>query len=142
MRGRVKCRCGRLRTHRSGQAVVEFALIAPILLLIIFGLVDFARGWSAHHTIADAAREGARITVVDNGATWDSALVVMNNRMAAAGLDPGRATITPEIGADRGDPTTVTIEYTFDYWLLDIFINWVNGEETVSLVSQITMRNE
>lgn len=133
----------RLRHDRPGQAVVEFALIAPVLLLLVFGMIDMARGWSAHHAIADAAREGARMLAVDNGLIGvDSTTTAINTRLSRAGLDPTRAQLTYSEGFGRGEPTTVTIDYTFDFWLLDVFMSWATGEETIHLVSQITMRTE
>ncbi len=44
----------------SGAAAVEFALIVPILFLLIFGIVDFGRAYQAKVELAHAAREGAR----------------------------------------------------------------------------------
>lgn len=132
----------RPRTDRPGQAIVEFALIAPILFLIIFGLIDFARGWSAHQTIADAAREGTRMLVVDDPAigTAESGAAI-KQRLAMAGLDSSRVAITYTEGTS-GQPTTVRIEYPYDFWILGAFMTWVSGEERVTLVSQITMRTE
>jgi Flp pilus assembly protein TadG len=49
----------RRRDHR-GQALVEFALVLPILLLLIFGLVDLGRAIYAQNALSEAAREGAR----------------------------------------------------------------------------------
>lgn len=142
MRSLRRRRALRPRTDRSGQAIVEFTLIAPILFLIIFGLIDFARGWSAHHTIADAAREGTRMLVVDDPTvgTAESGAAI-KERLATAGLDSARVAITYTEGTS-GQPTTVRIEYPFDFWILGAFMSWVSGEETVTLVSQITMRTE
>jgi Flp pilus assembly protein TadG len=132
----------RLETHRSGQAIVEFALISPILLLIIFGLIDFARGWSAHHAIADAAREGVRMVVIDNGIADTEAANAIRTNLANAGLDPTAAIIDWDITAGRGQPSTVTVDYPFNFWILDVFMEWATGDETVHLISRITMRNE
>ena len=43
-----------------GAAAVEFALLLPVLLLLVFGLIDFGRGLNAQVTLTQAAREGAR----------------------------------------------------------------------------------
>jgi Flp pilus assembly protein TadG len=126
--------------------VVELALIAPILLLIIFGLVDFARAWSAHHVIADAAREGTRMLVVhDPGVGVNEARATIVNRLTTARLNPANAVITfdPTGGSPaRGDPMTVTINYAYEFWILGPFMNWAAGDRQVSLVSTITMRSE
>lgn len=55
-----------MRKHQPsqrGQALVEFALVAPILVILIFGFVDVARLYNAWVTIQGAAREGARYGV-------------------------------------------------------------------------------
>jgi hypothetical protein len=59
------------RTPRRGQALVEFALVVPLLLLLTFALVDFARGIFIYSVISNAAREGARYAIVhgNQGAT-------------------------------------------------------------------------
>jgi len=44
-----------------GAAAVEFALLLPVLLLIVFGLIDFGRALNAQITLTQAAREGARL---------------------------------------------------------------------------------
>jgi Flp pilus assembly protein TadG len=49
----------------SGQALVEFALVFPVFLIILFGIVDFGRAIYAYNTLANAAREGARIAIVN-----------------------------------------------------------------------------
>jgi Flp pilus assembly protein TadG len=47
--------------------LVEFVLIAPILLLLVFGVVEFGFVFNDHIEIRSAAREGGRLAVVDNG---------------------------------------------------------------------------
>jgi len=51
-----------LRSQRS-QSLVEFSLIAPVLLLLIFGVVDFGRGLYIYITLMQATNEGARTAV-------------------------------------------------------------------------------
>lgn len=146
MTGLVHRRRARSCSRRSGQALVEFVLIAPILLFLIFGLVDFSRAWSAHHAVADAAREGTRMLVVhDDGVGVAEAEAAIMNRLSNAGLNPARADLDfdPTGGpGDRGTPMTVTIDYAFDLWILGIFMNWATGDERIHLVSTITMRSE
>jgi len=53
-----------LRKHgQAGQTLAEFALILPVIGLIIFGLVDMARAMQSYVTIQEAARDGARYAV-------------------------------------------------------------------------------
>ena len=48
----------------AGVAVVEFALVAPLLLLLIFGIVDLGRAYATLNQLAASAREGARVAAV------------------------------------------------------------------------------
>ncbi len=97
-----------------GQAVVEFALTLPVLLLIIFGLFDLARAVWQENTLAYAAREGTRYAIVHGSASESPvsqashAAVVDVVRDAAIGVPNITVTVTyPDlIGAntcnDRG----------------------------------------
>ena len=64
---------------RRGQALVEFALVVPILLLLLLGIVDFARAWNVYEVLTDAAREGAREAVVDNGKDEAAVRIIIRN---------------------------------------------------------------
>lgn len=55
----------RQRERRKGQALVEFALVIPLFLLLLVGLFDLGRAVFAYNTLTNAAREGARIAIVN-----------------------------------------------------------------------------
>lgn len=93
-----------------GAALVEFALIMPILILLVFGVIEFGRGYHTRSSLTHAAREGVRVAALDSG---DPVQVA---RDAAPNLEPGDITVT--ISPDpcvAGDPVTVTLEYDHDY---------------------------
>jgi Flp pilus assembly protein TadG len=54
----------RALTDERGVAVVEFALVAPLLLILVFGIIDLARAYSTLNQLAASAREGARFAAV------------------------------------------------------------------------------
>ena len=57
---------GLVRPHRSGgQSLVEFALVIPIIILLIVGFVEIGRAVFAYNTIANAARQAVRVAVVN-----------------------------------------------------------------------------
>lgn len=58
-------RAGGGRRDKRGQGLVEFALVFPIIVLIFFAIFDLGRGVYAYNTIANAARVGARVAVVN-----------------------------------------------------------------------------
>ncbi|HET7028378.1 MAG TPA: TadE family protein [Candidatus Limnocylindrales bacterium] len=53
----------------GGQALVEFALVFPLILLLIFGAVDFGRAIFAYNTLSEAARQANRLAIVDQTVT-------------------------------------------------------------------------
>jgi hypothetical protein len=56
-------------SEKRGQALVEFALILPILVLLLLGVFDFGRAIYAFNTVNNAARQGARLAIVDQTVT-------------------------------------------------------------------------
>ncbi len=97
----------RSRAGERGQALVEFALILPVILLVMVGMLEFARAWNLHQVMTDAAREGARRAAVHDPdvtkpQTTDSVYKAMWNYVAQAGYDPQYA----NMGVDLKDPDT------------------------------------
>jgi Flp pilus assembly protein TadG len=82
------------RQERSrGQALVELALALPVLLLIFMGLFDFGRAVFAYNSLSNAAREGARVAIVDqtvNGGVPVGATEAAN-QATGLGLNPADA---------------------------------------------------
>lgn len=86
-------RCGlraRRRYRERGAALVEFALVIPLLTLFLFGIVQFGIAYDKQQSINSAAREGARLGALDSTTmkeVADRALAAYENS-AAAGNDP------------------------------------------------------
>lgn len=122
---------------------MEFALVVPILLLMILGLVDFARAWNVYQVLTDAAREGARYCAVDNGYTEQQVI----DDIVIPALERGRLNGPVTIAAPgcedvRPDPVTVQIDYDYTLNWVGIFLELVTGDPTLTLSTQFTMRNE
>lgn len=101
----------RPRSER-GAAAVEFALILPVLVLLVVGILEFSRAYNAQLSITNAAREGARVMAVHD----DVALARSSAIAAAVSLNPalaaGDITITPASCATSATGrVTVTIDY-------------------------------
>jgi Flp pilus assembly protein TadG len=82
------------RRGRRGQSLVEFAVILPVFLLILAGIIDFGLGLYSQMTVINAAREGARLGAVIAGK--DPAMETdINKRVQAmsAGLDKSKLTV-------------------------------------------------
>jgi Flp pilus assembly protein TadG len=138
----------RRREGRRGQALVEFALVAPLLLLLTLALLDFARAWNVYQVITDAAREGARTAVVANEsapATEESIKSVVGAAMARASLDASEPTTVITItglGTGVGNPTTVRIEHQYRLGWIGALMALAQGSEQLTLTTEIVMRNE
>jgi Flp pilus assembly protein TadG len=127
-----------------GQALVEFAIVLPLLLLLLLGIVDFARAWNVYEVLTDAAREGARIAVVDQPATTEQDVrdaIVAAGQRAAIGIDPADITITG-FHAGRGTQATVRIEYDYELKWVGALLGLVSGDRTVTMITEFAMRNE
>lgn len=100
-----------LARRDSGAAAVEFAIMLPLLLLIVFGIIDFGRALNAQVTITQAAREGARLTALNQPN------VTSRTQAAATGLSGVGVTIisscTPPTGPTANADVKVT--YTFQF---------------------------
>ncbi len=93
-----------------GAAAVEFALLLPMLLLLVFGLIDFGRALNAQITLTQAAREGARL------AALGEPNVVSGTQAAATGLSPVTVTVTScPAGAGAGVNAVVRATYSFSF---------------------------
>jgi Flp pilus assembly protein TadG len=137
----------RFRRNQRGQALVEFALVVPILLIMVMAIIDFGRAWNLHQTITDAAREGARKAVVfDPDVTQDSVLAAVATVISSSGFDPALATVGFPDGfkTGRGEPTTVTIEMPYRFGFLAPFIRLVSldNNDAIRLRTYARMRNE
>jgi len=102
---------GRRKAPRDrGAAAVEFALLLPLLMLLVFGIVDFGRALNAQITLTQAAREGARL------AALGEPNVVSSTQAAATGLNPVNVTVTScPAGAGAGVNAVVQVSYTFSF---------------------------
>ena len=133
------------RRHQRGQSLVEFALVLPLFLLILAAIVDFGMGLATTITISNAAREGARLGVVNPSPTAIEARV----RSVASGVDGTRlsvstACLTPSGSSwvacsgtwAQGDSMIVRVDY-------DYHVIWPLAFGTViPLSSSVEMRVE
>ncbi len=138
---RVRCRGG-----QRGQALVEFAIIIPVLLAVLLGIVEFARAWQIHQVVTNAAREGVRVSVGPGNTDFlvDAAI---ETYLLSANVDTAYASWTKTLdrNKEKGDPDTVTVSYVYQYSLFGPAISLLSGGSTpgsVTLSSTSIMRHE
>jgi hypothetical protein len=117
---------GRLRLFRRderGTALVEFALIAPFLFLLLFGIIDFGRALDYYNQVTQLAGQGARAAAVNRnpdgtGITSGSSLQnqLVQKYTAQPELKNGVVVcIVPPLPTKAGDPVTVRVSYQFHF---------------------------
>ncbi|OAJ56745.1 hypothetical protein A6V36_33145 [Paraburkholderia ginsengiterrae] len=107
--------------RQSGTAVVEFGLVLPLLLLLLFGIIEFSVMLYDKAVITNASREATRQGVVYSMPYPASAVIVSTatgnlakNLITFGGSGTPSATVSPTTGCTTtGTPLTVTVSYPF-----------------------------
>lgn len=110
----MTARRARLGSER-GAAAVEFALVLPLLVLLVFGIVEFGRAFQVQATLAAAAREGARVMAVQNSAPAARAAVQAATTSLSTPLTAAQIVITPTSCTTATGNATVTLNYRQDF---------------------------
>jgi Flp pilus assembly protein TadG len=105
MAGQLTRRRSSIRDRQRGDAVIEFAMLAPILLLILFGILEVGRLVDAWIVVENAAREGARVGAETVGSAPDvaaqqAALNYLTGGLAPRGDVSSTAVPTPVVTSD------------------------------------------
>jgi Flp pilus assembly protein TadG len=140
----VKTLLRKLTRREDGQALVEFALIVPIFLLLVFAVIEFGQAWNVYQSINSAAGIGARTAVLANPTvTLDTVAARINVNLHAAGIDTAAAIKTVAgFKGTSGSPATVTISYPYQLHWLQPFMGWTTAQAAFNMNSSVTMRNE
>lgn len=127
-----------------GQAMVEFAIVVPLLLLLMVAVFEFGRAWNVYHAETDAARLGARsAAVADPSTTQDSVYAIIHRALARDAIDTTTATITlTGWRAGTGTPLTVALTVPYTFVILRPLMMWTNSQASITLRSTFVMRNE
>jgi Flp pilus assembly protein TadG len=118
--------------------------VVPIFLILLLGIVEFARAWNIYEVLTDAAREGARRAVVDDPSiTLDGVVASIQAAGNRAGItiETGDIQITG-FGGARGTDATVRIEYEHELRWVGVLLSIFTGDRTVTMVSETVMRIE
>ena len=108
-----------IRATETGQSLVEFAMVLPLFLVLLFGLVDFGRAFYSWMVITNGAREGARAGAVQKD--WPTMKTAIYGSMCnpypgSCSLDTSQLTLTPlGVNGARGSQVSVDITYAFAY---------------------------
>lgn len=117
---KFKGRVGHVSQGSRGAAAVEFALVLPLLLLVIGGITDFGRAFYTEVLITNAAREGARAAMF---ASTSNQAAISARSMQALGNPGGSnyvvsATALCSTASPVGATTTVNVKYQNFNWIV------------------------
>ncbi|MDZ7620261.1 MAG: TadE/TadG family type IV pilus assembly protein [Patescibacteria group bacterium] len=108
---RIRSRTGRnLAQDRKGAATVEFAIIAPVLVIFLLGMIEVSRFCEMSTTLRTSLRQGARLAGMDRDgilgagqATNEKIAADVRNFLSACGL-PGESTVVSITNPTTGEP--------------------------------------
>jgi Flp pilus assembly protein TadG len=110
-----------------GQALVEFVLVAHILVLLLLAIVQFGIVWMNYTTITDSAREGARRGIVQREAGQSAIVSAATSAAFASAPDLNRSSMKVAVSSaagtwNQGDAIQVTVTYPYSISLLGIVV--------------------
>ena len=142
----------RTRDDERGTALIEFALVLPVLLLVFAGMFDLGMAFQRYQAVTNAAREGARMAVLPGYAISDvesrvtaylTASGVPGTPTIDVDLPPAPTSITPPGGGAPFRIRTVRVRVTHEFTLLGPIATLVGGTfGEVVLTAESVMRSE
>jgi Flp pilus assembly protein TadG len=137
-----------INTKQQGAALVEFAIVLPVLLLLVFGMIELGIALYDKAVITNASREGARAGVVysnpkPNQTAIETAAKSYCNSFLITFAKGGSTGVTMNesgINGAFGTPLSVTVKYVYTGLLLGPMLSALTGPITLSATT--TMNNE
>jgi Flp pilus assembly protein TadG len=123
--------------NQQGQTMTEFALVLPVLALILFAVIQFGIVFNNYITLTDATRAGARKAAVSRQDPNRNSAVMTAVRSSASDLTSSKLSVSPPSSTwQSGDDVTVTASYPYSISLLGVVV------KSGSLTSTTTERVE
>ena len=128
-------RFARARNER-GQTMTEFAVVLPVLVLVLFAIMQFGIAFNNYLTLTDAVRAGARTGAVSRRAADPTSATVTRVRTAGGDLNQSDLNVTVTSTWQPGSDVTVRATYPYSISLFGLVVKSGN------LVSQVVERVE
>ena len=139
---KVEKLCRLCRRNRGGAAVVEFAIVAPVFFLLVFGMIEYGRMVMVQQILTNASREGARYAVIleSNDTTAVQDRVTDYLQSASIGGSPAVTVDWPASGSGSNQPVSVSVSIPFGQ------VSWLPSpmfvSSTMPLTATSVMRRE
>lgn len=123
---------------KRGASAVEFAIILPLLIVLVFGIIEFGAFLFNQQVITNASREGARRGIVSQsprvtdgeiGSVVDS---YCTNHLVTFGTANNPVTSVTRTGTSFGDDLKVTITYNYSFLVIPSFVPGVTSPRTMT----------
>ena len=136
--------------NQRGTALLETAITIPIVLLICVGIFEFGRAYQTFQVLTNAAREGARVSIIMSNSDQQVKDAVKNYLTSGRLSNPTSAVITVNRAEPFGGANTasrVTVSYPFSFIVLNPVAKLVvktstTGKSALTMQSVALMRNE
>lgn len=132
------------KRDERGAVAAEFALLLPVFLTILLGIIEFGMIMYGREIVTNATREGARagITQGPPKLTAGQITTISHNYLSNTGVNPASVTFTAT-GAGGANPATLTVQATYTYNFLVPYIPTMTGIPNPLIINtQTVMRHE
>jgi len=107
---------------QNGQTMTEFALVLPLLALLLFGVIQFGIAFNNYITLTDAVRAGARKAAVSRHQSNPEAVVIDQVRTAATDLKSPDLLVDVTSNWESGESVRVHASYPYSISLLGLVV--------------------
>lgn len=139
--------------NQQGVAAIEFALVLPLLIILVFGIIEFSILFYDKAMITNASREGARVGIVyrfdpsgtstlnhpDGTEITGVVTTYLQNHLISLGAASSATTAITRAGDAAGNSLTVTVSYPYHFLVLPNFITTLTGPINLSAVTIMRM---
>lgn len=132
------------KLNEQGVVAAEFALLLPVFLLLLFGIIEFGMMMYGREIVTNAAREGARAGIVQGPPKRTSSEIttIANNYLTGTGINQADVTFTPTgVGLSNPNTLTVTAQYSYNF-LIPYIPNVVGIPNPLIITTQVVMVHE
>jgi Flp pilus assembly protein TadG len=132
------------RLNERGAVAAEFALLLPVLLTILFGIIEFGMIMYGREVVTNAAREGTRAGIVQGPPkrTEGEIIAIATTYLTGTGVNTADVTFSVA-GEGLANPNTLTVTATYLYRFLIPYIPAVVGiPDPLTITTQTVMRHE
>jgi len=138
---------------RAGQALAEMVMVIPVLVILVFGIIEFGLAFRTYQIITNSAREGARVAVLPSTTTLgadggsDHVDTVVRNRMSDAGLNDANADVQfrcnaggEHICTTTGGETEIRVHYCHRFFVLGPLVSLAGGGGDCDAFGEVEIR--